>query len=260
VEDREGLSSAAEALRALHHAAAPLVLANCWDAATARVVQDAAFPAVATSSAAVAAAEGYPDDDTMPPDVAFAAVRRISRAVSVPVTADLEAGYRLGPDEFVQRLLAAGAVGCNLEDTDHHGAGVLVDVGEQADRLAGIREAADGMGVRVVLNARIDVFLRGPGTPAEQVERAIRRGRRYLEAGADCVYPIGLVDVDQIRAVVEGVGGPVNIWYRPGAPPLAVLGEVGVARVSVGSGLYRQGMRAVREAAEALGARGAPPG
>lgn len=259
MEDREGLSSAAAALRALHHAAAPLVLANCWDAATARVVQDAGFPAVATSSAAVAAVEGYPDDDTMP-DVAFAAVRRISRAVSVPVTADLEAGYRLGPDELVERLLSAGAVGCNLEDTDHHGDGVLVDVGRQADRLAGIREAADGVGVAIVLNARIDVFLRGLGMPAEQVEGAIRRGRRYLEAGADCVYPIGLVDVDQIRAVVEGVGGPVNIWYRRGAPPLAVLGELGVARVSVGSALYRQAMRAVREAAEALGARGAPPG
>ncbi len=183
-------AEAAEEFRALHHAPEVLVLPNPWDVATARIVEAAGFPAVATSSAAVAGSLGHPDDDTMDPDVAFAAVRRIADAVAVPVTADLEGGYQLGPDELVERLLAAGAIGCNLEDTDHHGPGVLVDIDVQAERLAAIRAASRAAGVEIVINARTDAHARGLGEPAEQIDEMIRRGRRYLEACADCVYPI----------------------------------------------------------------------
>jgi 2-methylisocitrate lyase-like PEP mutase family enzyme len=188
----------------------------------------------------------------MDPDAAFAAVRRIADAVAVPVTADLEGGYQLGPDELVERLLAAGAIGCNLEDTDHHGSGVLVDVDVQAERLAAIRAASRAAGVEIVINARTDAYARRLGEPAEQIDEMIRRGRRYLEAGADCVYPILVAEEDALRALVDGIGGPVNVFLRPGVPPLATLQEIGVARASLGSGLARTAHDAVRARLEAL--------
>jgi 2-methylisocitrate lyase-like PEP mutase family enzyme len=245
-------AEAAEQLRALHHAPDLLVLPNAWDVTTARIVEQAGFPVVATSSAAVAGSLGYPDDDTMDPDAAFAAVRRIADAVAVPVTADLEGGYRLEPVELVQRLLDAGAVGCNLEDTDHHGPGVLVDVDVQAERLQAIRAASVAAGVEIVINARTDVFVRGVGEPAEQVDEMIRRGRRYLEAGADCVYPILVADADALRALVDGIGGSINVFLRREAPNLDELRAIGVARASLGSGLARTAHDAVRARLEAL--------
>ncbi len=236
----------------MHHAPDLLVLPNAWDVTTARIVEQAGFPVVATSSAAVAGSLGYPDDDTMDPDAAFAAVRRIAEAVAVPVTADLEAGYRLEPVELVQRLLDAGAVGCNLEDTDHHGPAVLVDVDVQAERLAAIRAASRAAGVEIVINARTDAFARRLGEPAEQIDEMIRRGRRYLEAGADCVYPILVADEDALRALVDGIGGPINVYLRAGVPPLATLQDIGGARVSLGRSLARTAHDAVRARLEAL--------
>lgn len=232
----------ADLLRSLHRPGDPLVLANVWDAASARIVAEAGFPAVATSSAAVAAVHGAADDDSLPPELAFAAVREVAAAVPVPVTADLEAGYRLEPGELARRLLDSGAVGCNLEDTDHHGGGVLVAAEEQAERLGAVAAAG------VVVNARVDAYLRGLDDPLAET---LRRGRLYLDAGAACVYPIGLSDLDQIRELVAELG-VVNVLLRPGGPAVAELAEAGVARVSVGSGLFKLAQARVREAAERL--------
>ena len=234
-----------ELLRRLHHGERPLVLPNAWDAASAHLVVDAGFPVVATSSGAIAASLGYADADVMPPDEAFAAVARIARAVEAPVTADMEAGYGLGPKEFVERLLEAGAVGCNLEDTDHHGDGVLMDAARHADRLAAIVQAFEHAGVPIVVNARIDVFLRSPADGA--FDGALDRARRYREAGAACVYPIGLSDPALIHRFVDDAGAPVNIMARADAPPLATLAELGVARVSYASGLFRVAKAAIVE-------------
>ena len=245
------LVAAAARLRELHRAPGLLVLANCWDAATAQVVEGLGFPAIATSSAAIAEAHGYEDADVLPPDLAFAAVERIASAVTVPVTADLEAGYGLPADELVARLLDAGAVGCNLEDSDHRGGG-LVEADTHAERVAAVKRAGRAARVDVVVNARTDVFLRGEGTLVEQRREAVRRGRRYLEAGADCVYPIAVADRATIAALVEELGGPVNILLGPAAPSLPVLRELGVARASVGSGLFRRALAEVRRAAEEL--------
>lgn len=242
----------AERLRDLHHGPQPLLLPNVWDAASARVAESAGFPAVATSSGAVAHAHGYEDDDCMPIDVAFGAVAEVARAVSLPVTADIEAGYGLGPDELVERLHAAGAVGCNFEDTDHHGDAPLVDAEQQAERIRVVKEAARQAGVDLVLNARIDVFILQVGAPDEQLPEMVRRGRLYLEAGADCVYPIGVIDLDTLRALVEGIPGPVNAMLRRGAPSLAALQEVGIARISMGSGLFGVTTRALVAAVERL--------
>ncbi|MEU8355127.1 isocitrate lyase/phosphoenolpyruvate mutase family protein [Nonomuraea sp. NPDC048882] len=221
----------ASELRALHVPGTPLVLPNVWDAASARAVQAAGFPAVATGSAAVARVLGYEDGERTPVGEMMAAIARVVRAVDRPVTADVERGYGLKPAELAERLLATGAVGCNLEDS-LPGGGEMVDQDEQAGFLAEVRAAAgDGL----VINARVDLYLRGQVTR----EEALARGRRYLEAGADCVYPIGLADADEIRALVEGLGGPVNVLFRPGTPGLGGLAALGVARISFGSGLHQ---------------------
>jgi 2-methylisocitrate lyase-like PEP mutase family enzyme len=227
-----------------------LVLANAWDVPSARAVETAGFPAVATTSAGIAAVLDAADDDVLSPDDAFAAVAAIARAVAVPVTADLEAGYGLSPEELVQRLLDAGAVGCNLEDTAHPSSdGRLVDVAEQAERIAAVKAAGRAAGVDVVVNARTDAFARGLD---DAVEVSIERGRAYLAAGADCCYPILAKEHDDIAALVRGIGGPVNVYLRAGVPSIDALRSLGVARVSIGSGLFRVAMQAAATAAADL--------
>jgi 2-methylisocitrate lyase-like PEP mutase family enzyme len=232
----------AAALRALHRPGQPLILPNAWDAASAKSFEAAGFPAVATSSGAVAAALGYGDGQQMPVEEMLAAVGRIARAVSVPVSADFEAGYGLKGGALVDRLLAAGAVGCNLEDSDPR-SHQLVPVEAQAERLAAVRAAGPGL----VINARIDVFLRKAGG----IDHALERARRYLAAGADCVFPI-FAPAEALVPLLAGIDGPVNVLFRPGAPSLSQLAAMGVARVSFGSGLHRAAQAAVERLAARL--------
>ncbi|MGY0008098.1 isocitrate lyase/PEP mutase family protein [Micromonospora sp. I033] len=253
------LSRRATALRALHRPREPLILPNAWDPGSARAVVAAGFPAVATSSAAVAEALGHADGEATPVAEMFAAVARIAAAVPVPVTADLERGYGLRPAELVERLLAAGAVGCNIEDSDPR-TGVLHDVEEQADLLAGIRAAAGAAGVDLVLNARVDVHLRAYGPAPERLGEAVRRARRYRAAGADSVYPILLADPAQIRDLVAEVDAPVNVMARPGAPAPAELAALGVARISFGSGVYAAARARAAELLATVRAGGDPFG
>lgn len=253
------LSRRAAALRALHRPGDPLILPNAWDPGSARAVVAAGFPAVATSSAAVAEALGHADGEAAPVAEMFSAVGRIAAAVPVPVTADLERGYGLRPAELVERLLAAGAVGCNIEDSDPR-TGRLYDVEEQADLLAGIRAAARTAGVDLVLNARIDVHLRAYGPAEGRLAEAVRRGRGYLAAGADSVYPILLADPEQIRGFVTEVDAPVNVMARPGAPAPAELAALGVARISFGSGVYAAARARAAELLATVRAGGDPFG
>jgi len=246
------LKTHADRLRELHHGDRMLVLPNVWDAASATVVAEAGFPAIATASAAVSAMLGYPDGEGAPWQEMFAAAGRVARAVAVPVTVDAEAGYGLEPRELVDRLLEIGVVGCNLEDSDHR-AGGLVGAEANAERLAAIRSAADDAGVPIVINARTDVFLSGSGvSEQERVAEAARRGRLYLEAGADCVYPIGVGDEKDIEALVAQVPGPINGNTKPGGPDLARLQELGVARVSYGPRFYRAALAGFKTAVQDL--------
>ncbi|MCX5448732.1 isocitrate lyase/phosphoenolpyruvate mutase family protein [Streptomyces libani] len=233
----------AAALRALHQGPdLPLVLPGPWDAVSAKVFADAGFPALATPSAGVAASLGYEDGRT-PADEMFAAIARITHAVDIPVSADVEAGYGLPAKELVARLTDAGAVGCNLEDTDH-ATGALRDAREQADWLAQVRaEAGDAL----VINARIDTYLHG----AQDLEEAVRRGRLYAEAGADCVYPI-LAPPPLLADLATGIGLPVNAVVTPDGPSPRELGTLGAARVTFGPGLQHRAMAAVAEMAERL--------
>jgi 2-methylisocitrate lyase-like PEP mutase family enzyme len=252
VEDRCGR------LRALHVAGSPLVLPNAWDVASARAVVDAGFPVVATTSGGVAAALGYEDHEGAPAQEMLAAAARIARSVEVPVTVDAEAGYGLEPAELVGALREVGAAGCNLEDTDHS-SGKVRDVGEQADRLRAIREAAAAESYPLVVNARIDVFLPGVlSTPDREQEAlvgdALARASAYFEAGVDCVYPIALWERDALERFVTDAPGPVNALRIPRAPSLADLARLGVARVSYGGLLHRGLMETFARELEAIAA------
>ncbi|WP_324789059.1 isocitrate lyase/phosphoenolpyruvate mutase family protein [Streptomyces sp. H51] len=234
-----------DVFRALHRRrdpADPLVLPGPWDAASARACAGAGFPALAIPSAGVAASLGYEDGRT-PADEMFAAVARIVRAVDVPVSADVEGGYGLAPKELVERLLAAGAVGCNLEDSAD---GVLKDPRQHAEWLAEVRYAAGG---ELFVNARVDTFLRGENDP----ERAIERAASYVAAGADCVYPIA-APVKALPLLRSGIQGPVNVLARLDGegPSPAELGELGATRVTFGPGLQRRAAAAVGEIAARL--------
>lgn len=250
---REALATQARRLRELHHADPPLILANAWDVASARAIERAGAPAIATTSSGVAESLGYPDGEAIPPAEMLEAVRRISSAVSVPVTADLESGYGLSGHELVEGMLHAGAVGLNLEDTDRSvDVPRLMPLERAAARVAAVRAGADAAGVPIVINARVDSFLRGQGSPADRLEDVLARGRAYAAAGADCIYPIWLTDADAIATLVRALDCPVNVLLRPGAPDIASLAALGVRRISVGGGLAHHVAAVTEEIAQRL--------
>ena len=238
------LQSRCDLLRSLQRPGVPLLLPNAWDVATARAVVAAGFPVVATTSGGVAAALGYEDHEGAPADEMLAAAARIARGVEVPVTVDTEAGYGMKPAELVAALRYVGAAGCNLEDTDY-AAGGLRDPDRHAECLRAVRQAASENDYPLVINARVDVFLAGflagagPGTQEELVPEAVRRANAYVDAGADCVYPIALWVADPLRTFMSEVRGPVNVIRLPQTPSLDELAELGVARVSWATLLYR---------------------
>jgi 2-methylisocitrate lyase-like PEP mutase family enzyme len=215
------------------------VLANAWDVATARLVAKAGFPAIATSSAGVAWARGYADGERIPRDEMLDVVKRVVRAVNVPVTADVEAGYGPAPADAAktaQAVVAAGAVGMNFEDSISSEPGTLFDVSRQVERIQAIKQA---VGDNIVLNARIDVYLDSIGPPPERLDHTVRRANAYREAGADCLFVPGVRDPETITKLVERINGPLNILAGPGAPSIPELAKLGVARLSFGSGLAR---------------------
>ena len=234
-------------LRSLHRPGDPLLLPNAWDVATARAVVAAGFPVVATTSGGVAAALGYEDHEGAPGDEMLAAAARICRGVEVPVTVDAEAGYGMEPAEVVDALRSAGAAGCNLEDSDYASGG-LRDPDRHGDWLEAVRQAASEDDYPLVINARVDVFMSaflaggGPGDQEELVPDALRRANAYLEAGVDCVYPIGLWETGALRRFIAEARGPVNVMRLPQTPSLAELATLGVARVSWATLLHREAM------------------
>ncbi|WP_030676461.1 isocitrate lyase/phosphoenolpyruvate mutase family protein [Streptomyces rimosus] len=254
------LPDKARAFRALHDGArqhgAPLVLPNAWDAASARVIEDAGAPAVATTSAGAAWGLGAPDGDRLGRGRALELIARIAAAVTVPVTADIESGYGGGPEEVaetVRGVLAAGAVGVNIEDAAHGGATPLRPAAEQAARLAAARRAADAAGVPLFLNARIDTYLTAAGPDeAARLKETLERAAVYVEAGADGIFVPGAVHPDTVRALAEGVPAPLNVMAGPGALSVAELGALGAARVSVGSGIAQAAHALVRRAAREI--------
>jgi 2-methylisocitrate lyase-like PEP mutase family enzyme len=245
----------AEQLRKLHAGPRILILANAWDVISARVVEDAGFPAVATTSAGVAAVLGYPDGQRVPQREMLEFVARIARAVSVPVTADMESGYGISPAdvaEMARAVVDAGAVGLNLEDVTGDDEGSQVEIGLQTEKIAAVREASAAAGVRLVINARTDVYLMPIGPEETRFERTVERLRTYRKAGADCVFAPGIRDRETIEKLVRAIDAPLNILLQPGGPSVAELEKLGVARASIGSGTMRAALGTARKFAKAL--------
>jgi 2-methylisocitrate lyase-like PEP mutase family enzyme len=222
----------------LHQGQNILVLPNAWDVASARIFEEAGFAAVGTSSAGVAFSLGYPDGQQISRDEMLGAVRRIARAVNVPVTADVEAGFGSTPEEVAKTARAvidAGAVGMNLEDGAEDKPGFLQDLTKQKEIIAAILETARGAGVPFVLNARTDIFLYGIGSTETRLQHTVERLNAFHEAGAQSLFVPGVKDGETIGQLARSVDGPLNILATVGTPPVAELQKLGVARVSVGS-------------------------
>jgi 2-methylisocitrate lyase-like PEP mutase family enzyme len=236
----------AETLRALHHGSEVLVLPNAWDCASARIFEELGFPAIGTTSAGVAFAHGYPDGQFIPPKEMLAAVAAIARSVDVPVTADLEGGYDdIG--DTAAALVESGAVGLNLEDILGHGPESLASIEQQVARIRAVRKTG-----AVVINARTDLYLMGIGEESTRFERACERLKAYRDAGADCLFIPGITAEDVIARFVDALRFPINILAVAGAPSIARMKELGVARVSVGSGFMRSAMGHTRRIAQGL--------
>jgi len=245
----------AEVLRALHHGPSPLILPNAWDVVSARLFEEAGCRAIGTTSAGIAAALGYPDGERVPRDEMLAVVERIARAVKVPVTADVEAGYANTPTEAARTaraVIAAGAVGLNLEDGAGGPERPLTDITVQAAKLRAVRAAAVAAGVPLVINARTDVYWLAVGDADGRFAAAVQRLRAYWAAGADCLFVPGVSDGAAIGRLVGAVDGPLNVLAGAETPAIADLGRLGVRRVSVGSGPLRATLGLVRRIADEL--------
>lgn len=245
----------ARAFRQMHDRRNILVLANAWDAVTARLFARLGFPAVATTSGGVAWSLGYPDGEHAPLAEVVAATGRIAHAVDVPVTADIEAGYGATSEDVtdtVRAVIEAGAVGINLED-GLHAPGALCGLGTATARIRAAREAASAAGIPIVINARTDTYMLKYGaSDAERFDETVRRGHAYLAAGADCIFPIGLVDSATLGALVKALDAPINVAARPGIPSVAELARLGVARVSTATHFATLALSAVERAAKEL--------
>jgi 2-methylisocitrate lyase-like PEP mutase family enzyme len=253
------LKDKAAALLALHRAGELLVLPNIWNPIGARVLEAKGFPAVATASAALSASLGYQDGEKIQRSTLVEFLGRIARSVDVPVTADIEAGYGASLaalEETTALVVESGVVGINIEDSVQEG-GVLRATAEQCERIAAVRQVAERQGVHLVINARVDTFLSASFPYAGHVvEEAATRARAYVDAGADCIYPIGPGDEGTVRLLREQIEAPINILASPKAAPLAVLKQIGVNRVSFGPFVFRACLRTFVDIAEAVRAQG----
>jgi 2-methylisocitrate lyase-like PEP mutase family enzyme len=245
----------ADAFRAMHQFPPILILPNVWDAVSARLFVKAGARAIATTSAGIAASLGYADGQKVPRDLMLETVARIARVVEVPVTADIESGYAVSPQDLaatIRALIDTGAIGFNLEDATGDPSHPLFDISAQLERIRAAREAAEHGGVRMVINARTDVFLAQVGEPVGRFAEAVRRVNAYRDAGADCLFVPGVTDVQTITELVRNIRGPLNILAGPGLPSVTDLQRIGVSRLSVGSAIMRATLAVARNAANEL--------
>jgi 2-methylisocitrate lyase-like PEP mutase family enzyme len=245
----------AKVLLDLHASPRLLVLPNVWDPIGARVLAAKGYPAVATASAAISSSLGFKDEERITRRTMLKVVRRISRAVDVPVTADMESGYAGSLDELedtTHGLIDTGAVGMNIED-GLAGGGSLRSLPEQAERIAKVREAAAAHNLHLVINARIDTFLTKFGSDDEErIEETVKRAEEYAQAGADCIYPIGPGDVETLTLLRSRISSPLNALATPEAAPLQTMAAIGINRVSFGPFLFRSCLRKFADIVDAL--------
>ena len=242
-----------EAFRAMHTSTGVVLLPNVWDVVSARIIEEAGFQAIATTSAGIAFAQGFPDGQKIPADRMIAAVAHIASAIRVPVTADVEAGYGQRPEDAARtarNVIDSGAVGMNFEDATGDADHPLTELTLQLERIRAIREKAEELRVPLVLNARTDVYLLQIGDPKRRYDEALRRLRAFRDAGADCVFVPGVRDAETIGRIVADLKCPVNILAVPGSPSVPRLVELGVKRISLGSGPMRASLGLLRRLTE----------
>jgi len=250
-----GQKERAAQFRQFHRGSPMLILPNAWDAASARILEQAGCRGIATTSSGVAAALGYSDGQQISREMLVEATARITRVVECPVTADIEAGYGDSIAEVlqtVQAIIEAGAVGFNIEDSSSQPRKALVDVSYQVELIKALRELAASLDIPFVINARVDVFLLPAGALGSPIEEAVQRANAYLQAGAYCVYPIGYLQREVIADLVGAIDGPVNILGGSPAPELSDLQSLGVARVSFASRPMRSVLGHLRAIAHEL--------
>lgn len=239
----------------LHHNGQMLVLPNIWNPFGAKLLQQSGYKAVATASAAVSLSNGFRDGQNFPFDELLLLLKRIVKAVSIPVSADIESGYATDNEtlsENVKKLIDTGIAGINFEDSVH-GVNGLISKEKQAEKINMIRRIADDSGAGLFINARSDVFLKNQNhSNQEKTNEIVSRGMLYKDAGADGFYPIFLKDEAIIRIIIKEVGLPVNLLMLPGIPGLDTLKSIGVARVSLGPGLFKFAVKAMKEISEKL--------
>jgi 2-methylisocitrate lyase-like PEP mutase family enzyme len=230
----EVLKQRAEAFLALHQPGNPVILPTVWDAWSAKLAVDAGFSALTIGSHPVADSVGKADQEGMTFDDVLTRVKQITASVDVPVSVDIESGYAQAPSRLIEGLLSVGAVGLNIEDTVHSEGGRLRSAREHAELVGALRAAADAAGVRVVVNARTDLFLRQDGDESDRVDRAIARLTEAAQAGADVLYPVGRHDPDTLRRLASELPLPINAIGLPDQDDPKSFGPLGVARVSFG--------------------------
>jgi len=242
----------AENFRALHHGKRILVLPNGWDVPSAHVFEDAGFPAIATSSAGMLVSLGYLDGEVIHRDEFVSAVGRIARVLSVPLSADIVAGFGKTTKDVlvtVKAILKTGAVGINIEDFTH-ATKKLYPIERQIENVKAIRKLGETTGIPLVINARTDALRFAEGDEVARLKEAVRRALAYRDAGADCIYPMGLVDAASIANFVKALDFPINVMVRKGLPPISELQRLGVARVSFGPSPSYAAMGLLKRAAK----------
>ena len=255
------MSDLAATFRSLHNGPGVLRLVNAWDILSARVFAAAGAPAIGTSSFAIALARGYMDGERIPPDEVVTAAAQIATAVDVPVTVDIEAGYGAEPadvDRMVGRILAAGAVGINLEDGRPDSPGDLFPVGDQCRRIAAARSRAESEGIDLYVNARCDVYFGARVAAEERFATAVQRLTSYVDAGADGVFLPGLTELPVMADFVAKVAAPLNVMLAPATPSIDELQVAGVRRLSQGGGAFLQAIGYLAEMTTAYLEQGDP--
>jgi 2-methylisocitrate lyase-like PEP mutase family enzyme len=242
-------------LHELHHNGKLLILPNVWEVSGAVMLEDIGYPAVATSSSAVALSNGYQDGEKLPFNDLLHILRRVVSSVKVPVTADVESGYAKDNATLVEnmkRLINTGIAGINFEDS-HHDEQNLIPVDDQCEKIFLIKKTASEMGMPLFINARTDSYIKCTHLPPEEkLSETIKRGKAYKEAGGDCLYPITLKDKKDIETIIKKVGLPVNILLQAGIPDFNELKETGVTRLSLGGNFIKFATNAMKNVAQKL--------
>ena len=246
-----------------HHDKEILVLLNSWDIGSSKLIEACGYKAVATTSMGIAASLGYPDCEVIQLPEMIEVITGIINAVEVPVTVDLEAGYGNNLNEIIdsaKKIIATGIVGINIEDSIDLNP-VLIDEMEFCERISAIRALSDSIGFHLVINARTDSFYTSTGSTEEKLSESIRRGNKYREAGADCIFVQPVWEKETIATLVKEINAPINILANPtiGAgvtPSISELQDLGVARVSLGSGLMKATLALIKKVANELSEKG----